>query len=72
MVNAVVPAAAVPVENGGEVWKIAVEVNILGVGTSIGPTIQQVALKHIQVQTTRRITRCQSVTLFSVMMVKRR
>lgn len=47
MVNAVVPAAAIPVENGGEVWKIAVEINILGVGPSIGPTIQQVTLKHL-------------------------
>ncbi len=46
MVNAVVPAAAVPVKNGGEVWKIAVEVNHLGVGPSTSPTIQQVTLKH--------------------------
>lgn len=47
MVNAVVPAAAVPVENGGEVRKITVEVNILGVGPSIGPTIQQVTLESL-------------------------
>lgn len=47
MVNAVVPAAAVPVENGGEVWKVAVEVNTLGVGSSIGPTVQQVTLKYL-------------------------
>lgn len=47
MVNAVVPAASVPVENGGEVRKVAVEVNILGVGPSTGPTIQQVTLKHL-------------------------
>lgn len=46
MVNAVVPAATVPVENGGEVWKIAVEIDILGIGPSTGPTIQQVTLKH--------------------------
>lgn len=39
MVDTVVPAAAVPVESGGEVRKIAIEVNILGVGPSIGPTI---------------------------------
>lgn len=47
MVNAVKPAAAVPVENRGEVRKIAVEVYILSVGPSIGPAIQQVTLKHL-------------------------
>lgn len=46
MVNAIVPAAAVQVENGGEVRKIAVEVYILGIGPSIGPAVQQVTLKR--------------------------
>lgn len=46
MVNAVVPAAAVAVEKGGEVREIAVEVNILGVGPSTDPTIEQMTLKH--------------------------
>lgn len=47
MVNAVVPAAAVAVEKGGEVREIAVEVNILGVGPSTDPTVQQMTLKHV-------------------------
>lgn len=45
MVNTEVPAAPAPVENGGEVWKIPVEVDILCIGPSVGPAIQQVALK---------------------------
>lgn len=47
VVNAVVPAAAIPVEDGGEVRKIAVQVDVLGVGPTIGPSIQQVTLKHL-------------------------
>lgn len=50
MVNTVVPAAAVPVENGSEVWKIAVEVDALGIGPAIGPTIQQVTLKCLRLK----------------------
>lgn len=45
MVGAEVSAAPVPVENGSQVREIAVEVNVLGVGPTIGPTIQQVTLK---------------------------
>lgn len=45
VVNAIMPTAAIPVEDGGEVRKIAVQVNVLGVGAAIGPTVQQVTLK---------------------------
>lgn len=46
MVHAETPAAAVPVENGRKVRKIAVEVDILGICSSAGPTVHQVSLKH--------------------------
>lgn len=55
MVNAVVPAAAVPVENGSEVWEIAVEVDILGIGPSTGPTIQQVTLKYLDLKSNLKV-----------------
>lgn len=47
MVNAEMPAAAVPVQNGRKVRKIAVEVDILGICSSAGPTVHQVSLKHL-------------------------
>lgn len=47
MVNAEMPAAAVPVKNGRKVRKIAVEVDTLGICTSAGPTVQQVSLEHL-------------------------
>lgn len=46
VVSSVVTAAPVPVEDGGEVRKVAIQVNVLGVGSTISPTIQQVSLKH--------------------------
>lgn len=46
VVDAVVPAATVPVEHRCEVWKVPVQINALGICTTVGPTIQQVALKH--------------------------
>lgn len=45
MVSAEVSAAAVPVENGSQVGEIAVEVEVLGVRPTIGPTVQQVTLQ---------------------------
>lgn len=45
VVGAEVSAAPVPVQNGRQIWEIAVEVNVLGVGPTVGPTIQQVTLK---------------------------
>lgn len=45
VVGAEVFAAAVPVENGGQVREVAVEVNVLGVGPTVGPAVQQVTLK---------------------------
>lgn len=46
VIDAIVSAAAIPVENGGEVRKIAIEVKILSVGPSTDPTVHQVTLKH--------------------------
>lgn len=40
-----VPAAAVPVQNGRQVREVAIEVDVLGVGPTAGPTVQQVTLK---------------------------
>lgn len=48
MIDAVVSAAAVPVENGGEVRKVAIKVKILSVGPSTDPTVHQVTLKHLR------------------------
>lgn len=45
MVGAEVSAAAVPVENGGQVGEVAVQVNALGVGPAVGPAVQQVTLE---------------------------
>lgn len=45
VVSAEVSAAAVPVEKGGQVWEVAVQVNVLGVGPTVGPAVQQVTLK---------------------------
>lgn len=45
VVGAEVFAAPVPVENGSQVREIAIEVNVLGVGPTAGPTIHQVTLK---------------------------
>lgn len=39
MIRAEVPAATAPVENGREVWKVAVQVDVLGVGPTICPAI---------------------------------
>lgn len=39
VVNAVVPASTVPIKDGGEVWKIAIQVDVLSICPSIGPTI---------------------------------
>lgn len=47
MIDAIVSAAAIPVENGGEIRKIAIEVKILSVGPSTDPTVHQVTLKHL-------------------------
>lgn len=46
VVGAEVSAAAVPVEKRGQVWEIAVEVNVLGICPTIGPAVQQVTLKR--------------------------
>lgn len=46
VVGAEVSAAAVPVEKRGQVWEIAVEVNVLGICPTVGPAVQQVALKR--------------------------
>lgn len=45
MIDAVVSASPIPVENGCQVRKIAVEVKILSVGTPTSPTVHQVTLK---------------------------
>lgn len=47
MISSVVPAATVPVEDRCEVRKVAVQVNVLGVCAAMGPTVQQVTLKHL-------------------------
>lgn len=47
VVYAVVSAAPVPVEDGGEVRKVAVQVKVLGISPTVGPTVQQVALKSL-------------------------
>lgn len=47
MVNTVVPAAPVPVEYGSKIRKVPVQVDILGIGATIGPAIQQVTLKRL-------------------------
>lgn len=39
MIYAVVPAATVPVEDGGEIGKIAVQVEVLGISPSARPSI---------------------------------
>lgn len=39
VVNAVEPASAVPVKDGGEIWKVAIQVDVLSVRPSIGPTV---------------------------------
>lgn len=48
MIDAVVSASPIPVENGCQVRKVAVEVKILSVGPSTGPTIHQVTLKQLR------------------------
>lgn len=45
VVGAVVSAAPVPVQNGSQVREVAVEINVLAVGPTVGPTVQQVTLK---------------------------
>lgn len=45
VVGAEVSAAPVPVQNGSQVREVAVEVKVLGVGPTVGPTVQQVTLK---------------------------
>lgn len=45
VVGSEVSAAPVPVEKGGEVWEVAVQVNALGIGPTVGPAVQQVTLK---------------------------
>lgn len=45
VVGSEVSAAAVPVEKGGQVWEVAVQVNVLGVGATVGPAVQQVTLR---------------------------
>lgn len=55
MIDAIVSAAAIPVEYGGEVRKIAIEVKILSVGPSTNPTVHQVTLKDL-FQTTVSVT----------------
>lgn len=45
VIGAEVSAAPVPVENGSQVREVAVEVDVLGVCPTIGPTVQQVTLK---------------------------
>lgn len=47
VVSTVVPAASIPVQDRRKVRKVPVQVNILGIGSTIGPTIQQVTLKHL-------------------------
>lgn len=45
VVGAEVSAAAVPVEKGGQVREVAVQVDALGIGPTVGPAVQQVTLK---------------------------
>lgn len=47
MVDAVKPTAAIPVEDRGEVWKIAVQVKVLSIGPTTDPTVHQVTLKQL-------------------------
>lgn len=70
VVNAVVPAAAVPVEDGGEVWKVAVEVKVLGISPTIGPTVQQVTLKHVGSNDWEHQKVSEQVKLCRLMMVR--
>ena len=46
MVGAVVSAAPVAVEDGGQVRKVPVQVNVLSVATSVGPSVQHGALRR--------------------------
>lgn len=53
MVGAEVSAAPVPVEKRSQVREIAVEVNVLGVRPTIGPTVQQVTLKRLTLESAK-------------------
>lgn len=54
MVGAEVSAAAVPVENGGQVGEVAVQVDALGVGPAVGPAVQQVTLEGGETESWKR------------------
>lgn len=48
MIYAVVSAATVPVEDGGEIGKIAVQVDVLGISPSTCPSVKQRTLKDLR------------------------